>query len=243
MSRYFQNRMALTAILCMLLAGSAQSQERAHIKLRNHTTLKNIAVFGFDSTGVFIRGADGKRLQKLHYAGVKWVRFAGKKIARDVEIQEPGPLYHQFAIGMLFGERDQQFSVNIVNGCRFNDRLHAGVGLGYSKYDEMAILPVFAEIKGYIIDGNFIPYYFAHAGYGFKVEEYSEPSFEHYRAKGGFIWKAGVGYQLRVSSRFVTLSIAYQNQNSQQRYSFGDIIDVEEQRSYRRIETKIGVLF
>lgn len=241
--RYCQ---AVAVLLFFLYAGELQAQENVRIVLEDRTVLKNVELQGADSSGIFISDINVERLQKLDYDDVRKIKFLHKPQIDENEKSEKnsGRLYHQIAAGIFFGDDMNSFAFQLFNGYRFTEYVHAGLGLGYEKYGQLAVLPVMAELKGYVKKGKFVPYYFLQSGYGFVVEkDIPEQTFDVYEVDGGILWKAGVGYQLDLSSFFVTLSIAYKNQKIVKHYAYPDVLEVEEKHSFRGVEVKLGIVF
>ena len=58
-----------------------------------------------------------------------------------------------------------------VNGYMFNPHLFTGIGLGIQGYDEIGFVPIFADVKYYVVKGTMTPFVSFDAGYSFSTNE------------------------------------------------------------------------
>ena len=110
-------------------------------------------------------------------------------------------------------------------------------------------MPIYANVKGYILDQQITPFYFGDIGYGFAWNtDKNEEVFELDNVTGGLYWQLGLGYQFNFYSNSLVLTLGYINQHSKADYVYyrpWDIDDVEisEKRILRRLNFSIGFLF
>ena len=111
-----------------------------------------------------------------------------------------------FAYGVGIGQISlDEWNIQTVHGYRFNDYLFLGGGVGFIKYtddfyDGGAIIPVFANVKGYLGNSHLVnPFASIDLGYGM-------------REKGGLYFNPAVGINIRAFRRLgVFMSIGYQH--------------------------------
>ncbi|GEM_PF-2272383 len=265
--QFFNLLSTIGLILLMLMSTStSQAQSFAKINLRNYTKLKGNILQSFDSTGIIL-SVDGTPMH-IPYSQIRTIKLNYKKrdefkAFRDQIASEDYSFpqfekgyYHSIGLGVISGSDYSNLSASLVNGYKFHKHLHTGLGVNYDRYDRFSAIPIYAEAKGFVKEGKFVPFYFGHIGYGFTVEdsrdEYYNESFE---STGGLYWKIGLGYQVNFYKTALALSIGYGNQNSTSEYlsnyyypsysSYwpGPPTEVSEKRSLRRVDVKINLLF
>lgn len=113
--------------------------------------------------------------------------------------------YHgdiSYAYGIGIGDVDLNgWNIQTVHGYRFNDYLFVGGGIGLIKYSKVddSIIPIFANVKGYLGNSHFANR-FASIDLGYRARE-----------KGGVYFNPAIGVQLRVFRRLGVIgSIGYQ---------------------------------
>jgi hypothetical protein len=90
------------------------------------------------------------------------------------------------------------FSFQTVNGYSFNRQLFAGLGLGADLYATQTIVPVFASIRGNLLNkGSFIPYYFIDGGYGINITS----STTDIQYKSGLMFASGIGFKVNLNGK------------------------------------------
>jgi len=124
------------------------------------------------------------------------------------------------------------FSFQMVNGYRFSRWIFTGIGVGADLFATETILPVFASVRGDILaKGDFIPYYFVDAGYGFNVTTNERLSYS-----GGFAFAAGIGFKIQIiNQKGFLVSFGYRYQQA----SFKEN-NIETQRDYSRLALRAG---
>ena len=109
-----------------------------------------------------------------------------------------------FAYGVGIGQISlDEWNIQTVHGYRFNDYLFLGGGVGIIKYtydDAGAIIPVFANVKGYLGNSHLVnPFASIDLGYGI-------------REKGGIYFSPALGINIRAFRRLgVFMSVGYQH--------------------------------
>ena len=107
-----------------------------------------------------------------------------------------------FAYGIGVGEPAfDGWNIQTVHGYRFNDYLFVGGGVGLIKYSDISesIIPVFANVKGYLGNSHLVnPFVSLDLGYGIREE-------------GGVYFSPAIGINIRAFRRLgVFVSVGYQ---------------------------------
>ena len=81
-------------------------------------------------------------------------------------------------VASLGGYFEQNFTVGLgleqVLGHRWNRWVHTGIGFGVNNYelaDQLLVIPVYAELRGYVMDYVVSPHYALGLGYGFATAD------------------------------------------------------------------------
>lgn len=139
-------------------------------------------------------------------------------------------------------------SLQNVTGYQFNKWLGLGLGVGYDMYNvdiRQAIIPVFTEVRGRVLDKKVSPIYSVSAGVGFGVNN-EENGIT--KMKPGFMWNPALGFSIQGSENasFV-IDLGYQFQHMTYIID-GDmwnpsIIKTEQEYHFKRLALRLGLLF
>lgn len=126
------------------------------------------------------------------------------------------------------------FSFQMVNGYKFNKYLFTGIGAGVDLYATQTIIPVFGSIRGdFSKGGDFIPFYFVDAGYGFNITQNSSAGNDF---KGGILYAGGIGVKIPFNrTAGFMLSVGYRFQKTSFTQETG-VRNIE----YRRLALRAG---
>lgn len=91
-------------------------------------------------------------------------------------------------LGMMSGESETMFSVTSISGAMLSEDVSLGLGLTYDNYPNGSMLPIFLDMRGYMIRGRVRPVLFADAGYSLGWIKGV-----HGSDWGGFMLNAGLG--------------------------------------------------
>lgn len=234
------------------------SQEGKQVKvvLKNGLKIKGAIIKSFDEDRLEIDllGADPIQIKYDHIKKINFNNYGrldegiSDKIATPPGLQTKS-YFHEIRGSVLFGEENVGAAIHTINGYQFNQYLGAGLGLGVNKYGNYLAMPIYANVKGYILDQQITPFYFGDIGYGFAWNtDKNEEVFELDNVTGGLYWQLGLGYQFNFYSNSLVLTLGYINQHSKADYVYyrpWDIDDVEisEKRILRRLNFSIGFLF
>ena len=131
-----------------------------------------------------------------------------------------------------------------VVGYRFSRLLGAGIGTGVESFDVgsgNAVVPVFAEVRGFFLPMRMSPYFMVKAGYGIALKN-DETNIT--KATGGKMLGIGLGYRFGASETFNFFAGAgfhFQDVSYDWQWSWGE--RVTDNIHYRRTELKLGVMF
>lgn len=161
----------------------------------------------------------------------------------DESALEPG-IVHRAGLGLsagpVFG-----YSATYAIGYRHAHYLMTGTGIGLNNFSTGSgrlIIPVFAELSGFMKPRGFSPYYSVKVGYGFATV--SDDWGWLNNAKGGLMFNPELGLRLRdgMSSDFI-LGLGLQIQKAQyQRVDLGEV-SYSEDITFKRIELKGSYIF
>ncbi len=124
----------------------------------------------------------------------------------DRHYQGEASLGYAMAVGEFGRDR---LSIETKHGVRWNPYIYSGLGFGihyYASGPKSWTLPVFANIKGYLLDKVVTPYLSMDMGYSF--------GFSEMKGTGGFYISPAIGanFFIDASSSFI-LELGYQSQS------------------------------
>lgn len=121
----------------------------------------------------------------------------------------------EVSLGAALGAGENGFNklaFETVHGVRINPYLFCGVGVGLQDYVDTGegvsalTIPVFANVKGYLLDRDVTPFLSVDLGYGIGAGNY-------FSGYGGFYASPTLGCQVKVCDRFgLNFGIGYQAQ-------------------------------
>ena len=86
------------------------------------------------------------------------------------------------------------FSLQTINGYKFNQYLYTGAGIGVDLYALQTLLPLFVSLRGDLNNKtNFIPYYFVDGGYSINSTLNDNPLKKY---EGGPMFACGLGLKI-----------------------------------------------
>lgn len=137
------------------------------------------------------------------------------------------------------------FGINLQSGYRFNRWIGLGGGIRYSQFAINSVEKVisgYAEVRGYVLEKPFSPYYALATGYGWAYTRGANIL----DASGGFYWAPQIGVRLGAFRQAVaTMGIGYQFQRASFLYNISqwDRRTLEKNIGYRRLTFSTGILF
>lgn len=240
----------------MTIDSKAQINKEVKILLKNGVKIQGALLESVDDRTIKVSMDDKSEPYLIRYDLISKIKFKGRGyLSEDLQekIVVPPKLglntfYHELRGGLLFGDENVSGTINTINGYQFNQYLGTALGIGMNKYGNYITLPIYASIKGYILDQKVAPFYFGDVGYGFAWNTNSaEDAFVVENVKGGLYWQLGAGYQFNFYNSALVLSLGYINQHSSADYTYKywavDGVEVSEKRLLRRVNFSVGFLF
>ncbi len=187
----------------------------------------------------------------LAYHTIKKIYFG------TVPEDEPQPyferdrgFFHLAELGVQIGDNEYEanatLSIHTVNGYAFSPYLTTGLGFGLDQYGSVSTLPLYASVRGIIIDRKASPIYYGSIGrsWAWPTDDVSGIDYEHTR--GGLYIHAGLGYQINLERSAFTFTGGYKIQKTDFAYNFQDWQGesrIEEKRTIRRLVISFGYTF
>ncbi len=241
----------LSAAFFFSLSLCAQEKQHVRVELVDNSLYVGPVFQSIDSLGVHL-SIEGTaviiphdRIANIQFHRMKHPVIKQARNEHKFAGIEPG-YYHTIGLGTSFGNSKPGLSLNLVNGYMFNSYLGAGIGIGYEALEDISTFPVYAELKGYIMQRWLSPFYFFRPGYGFLNTAYT--SYGNTKEVGGIYWQAGVGYQFNFSESAIAISICSMGQDAKVTYKYPDWWSqdetvVTEKRMKRRTALRIEFTF
>jgi len=149
----------------------------------------------------------------------------------------------------LGGYFEQNFALGLgveqVVGHRWSRWLHTGIGFGVNNYDlndRLIVIPVFVEVRGYLMDHSVSPHYALGVGYGFAN---ADPGLGITAARGGLALHTLLGITLGQGKKVqYHIETGYRFQDVQYTKEYTWWPDVDEIKiRYQRLLVRVGVQF
>jgi hypothetical protein len=246
----------ILAVLGFSFIGYAQANKETKIVLKNGVKIHGAILESMDDEYLKVRISESAEPLLLNYDHIKKISFRGNgSLNRNIKEQISSPpglqlntFYHEFRGGLLFGNENISGGLHTINGYQFNQYLGTGVGVGLNKFGNYISLPIYASVKGYILDQKVSPFYFGDIGYGLAWSSDKENNgYTIENVKGGLYWQLGAGYQFNFYNSSFVITLGYVNQSSSSDYRYDyfamDGVEVSEKRLLRRVNLTIGMLF
>ncbi len=136
--------------------------------------------------------------------------------------------------------------VHHAMGYRFNRLVGVGVGTGIETHDfdfKRNFIPVYAEVRGFLLSKKITPYYALKVGYGFALKDDISGTIA---AKGGFHFSPEAGIRFGAGEVSYYLGLEYKLQKGSFTWNGFDwtgSTTLTDHISYRRVEIRTGLLF
>jgi len=166
--------------------------------------------------------------------------------------------YGAFSFGLLTGQSSYSYvsaalDLQWSNGYRLRPWLNVGGGLSVSFYESGFLMPLFAEVRGDLLQRRFTPHYFARAGYGLplyqsddyvEIDDIEPQTNESTGARGGLMGELGFGMKIYTRGGIGWLfSLSYRQQRMVDRYLNWEGF-VNERRNYlNRLGFRVELMF
>lgn len=155
------------------------------------------------------------------------------------------------SFGILTGPSDNDnssaFSIETVNGYKWNNRLFTGAGLGYESLGEV-YFPVFIDLRYFFNENSLTPLLMLKAGYQIPGwEDGSDYDYYYYnerKAHGGPVFEAGAGVKINMSDKnALTFTLAYRYLSLKHTQDYNELTNYEYSTSMNRLSIKFGFCF
>ena len=238
------NRVILTLVFLLTVAATLASQDKSYydvIELKNGLSLRGLIVsYDQDQTITFqLFKGDQILLKQDEIQKVSHVNLG--KIPKPYAFKESG-LYHATLVSISLSNQ-RGYSITHAIGHKLNKRLALGLGTGLEDYENgngKRIIPLFAEVRGYLWSKKVTPYYSLRTGYGIALKN---QDFSITDTQGGLLVNPEIGYRLGGSELVnVIIGIGLKYQKAQFTYRWGDTIN-EQNITYKRYFLSLGIVF
>lgn len=150
--------------------------------------------------------------------------------------------YFRSNFGLLVNGNGVGFSLNQTASYSLTNWLLVGIGVGVDNYYANSgrnIVPVFTELKTYLLKGSSAPYLSLRGGYGFnpKNKELNQIS-----SKGGVILNPSVGFQFGGRQSSWDIYLGYKTQTAQYVFHRRNAL-VDQNIRWHRVEVGVGLNF
>lgn len=152
--------------------------------------------------------------------------------------------------GVQFGKvkyGNNRAAASVLVGYMFNPLLQPSVGVGYMQYDPVATTTFFTRLHGAVPNWKWAPMYFLEVGSSFLRTNNYDFNIEYHNSRGGLMVHPGIGIQRRFRTGAISFQIGYRMQRAEFDYSvqefWGGTLRVQENVTYRRLSTAIGLTF
>ena len=260
-------------LLLFLLAatvGYAQTstQQEVTVFLKDGKVIKGITTLSMFE-GYLTLEADEFNQTHIAYADIRQIVFGpvgdikrvpgrSPKQRKPFAIQERG-FFHVIEIASLRqsggyygpypGGRNGK-SISTIHGYTFNPYLMVGLGvsLDHYGYGNITAAPLFASVRGLMLQRRWSPMYFLNVGGGgaWGGTDYFFNGTSS-RTSGGLMIHPGLGYRWHIRQSAVLFSMGYKVQRARLSYSWedwdGSTTEVNERRTLRRLSLSVGFQF
>lgn len=165
------------------------------------------------------------------------------RVRNEYSFREKG--WYQNSSGFLNVSLLSGAGIHHAMGYRFNRLFGVGIGMGIESNDFQRtrnIIPVYAEIRGFLVPKKVSPYYAVKAGYGIALRDELAGTMD---AKGGLYLSPELGIRFGAKDVNFYAGLEYKIQNATFTnidwiWGSGVATDVV---SYRRLQLRMGLLF
>jgi hypothetical protein len=149
-----------------------------------------------------------------------------------------GGFVRQLGVDWLAGNDGNTLRLNLTLGYQYTERFSAGIGTGYTFYnDPVDLIPVYLDLVYLLGQGSTAPFLQLKSGYSYSVMRGDDNS--SVRHRGGLFMQPGVGF--RTNNLSITTGFSFDHASWDQDEFFGRV--VREKVSFRRIQLGVGFHF
>lgn len=155
--------------------------------------------------------------------------------------------YNVSMVGSIFGTdefdgRTLGLSFQTINGYMFNRWIGVGGGVALDFYT-YEFIPLFVDIRGYVMDKAISPYYSVNVGYGFGADLFNRFDDGFRDIEGGLMFHPSIGvrFATRYNSSF-QVDVGYKFQDATITSRLPDFTEIADVR-YQRFTLRFGWMF
>lgn len=244
----------------LLISASLKAQQKVNVVLKNGKTVYGTLVNSVFEDFITLEYGELER-ENIPIEKVVSIHF-GEYQASNAEkktetfFRRERGFFHTTDLQMLIGESSggygySNMSLQTVNGYAFSPHLMLGLGSGFDKYGDFLITPLYASVRGLIVERKISPFYYVNSGWGFMWKpEDQENWIDYHDSGGGFHFQGGLGYQINMKQSALTFSAGYRLQKTHLAYTingwdWGGSTEttISEERLLRRFALSFGFTF
>ena len=240
-----------------LLAQPQAQPERDVLTLNNGWVLRGTLTQNTDSVGITL--ADGSyfafsRDEVLRISSEPWTDPAKPPFVYPLQ----RGYYGTFGLALLTGQHPFGYpmvalDLQWTSGYQFGPRLATGGGIAVNFYESGFLLPIFAEVRGDLLERRFTPHYFARAGYSlplYRIDQEQpwgnvEPLTEdRLGARGGLMGELGLGLKMYTRGSVGWLfALSYRHQRSREVRTGWDGSVIDRHNLMNRLGFRVEMMF
>ncbi|MCW9706116.1 hypothetical protein [Fodinibius salsisoli] len=133
--------------------------------------------------------------------------------------------------------------LKVTNNYQFSPQLSAGLGTGFTYYDDpLSLIPIFIDLRYKLLQNDLAPFVFLDTGYTISVLTDTDTRTDSHR--GGWMLNPGLGVQFSPKNGpGWYLSIGYSTDHSQFEREEGSSRTIKNEVTYKRLMAGFGLFF
>ncbi len=256
---------AILISLFLFFSLTLSAQQKVNVVLKSGKTVYGTLVNSLFEDFITVEYSPLDR-ENIPIENINSINFGDYQPTKLASIKDPTTFFHrqrgyfhatefQLVIGQGSGGFGySNVSLQTVNGFAFNPHLMVGLGTGLDKYGDFMFTPLYASVRGLVMERKTSPFYYLNAGWGFmwKPEDRQQDwvNIDYQDYGGGYHLQGGVGYQINMKGSALTLGMGYRLQKTSLSYSMsawdwnGETeTEIDEKRLLRRLVLSAGFTF
>lgn len=240
---------AAIVLFFMTFTLNAQNRSKQTIVLNNGSRLTGTVLA--DSSGYLKLRITAPQVLTLEKSGIALIK-------PDLRTEKPVTDRHGYSIrlsasvlaGRNLDGNIRDLSIHLSNGYQFRNGICAGFGSGIEKFDEVSVLPVYADLRYHLLKSRLSPFFWVKGGISFTYDDHGDRQNYYYgyysESKGGFMFNTGAGIELASWRRnAVNMGVGYRYQKItfRQVNRWNEEVINELVSSFNRIELQFGLVF
>lgn len=175
------------------------------------------------------------------------ISFETRSNKSENNIRESG-YFNLTDMGLLIGtgnnDKSAPFSINMINGYRYNKNFSVGIGTGI-EFFSTPVVPIYFDSRYTFFKNEFSPFVYINGGYSIQIGENSNYYYENTSNRGGLMFGTGVGIKINLGNRSdLVVSMGYRYQKL--RYSYYEEWtddDIDRFEKFNRFGIRVGFIF